>query len=230
MNPSLAIEAHGLTKRFGDFVAVDGIDLEVRAGELFGLLGPNGAGKTTMLSMLSCLTAPSSGTARVAGHDLATDAVGVKHAIGLVPQDLALYPTLSAKDNLIYFGSLYGFGGKDLARRVRQALEMVRLADHAGQTVSTLSGGMKRRINIAAGLLHAHVGCVLHRRAQHQDAACGIPRADPRRDVLRDRGQPACRVDRGAEEGIRGATRRQPSNSCGRCSTVEAPSAPEIPP
>ncbi len=150
------IEIFALTKQYpgSPEPAVRGINLAIEQGEIFGLLGPNGAGKTTLISMLSCLIAPSSGAARIAGHDLCADQTAIKRLIGLVPQDLALYPTLSTRENLVYFGALYGLGGRALAKRVDWALDMVRLSERAKDRIETLSGGMKRRANIAAGLLH----------------------------------------------------------------------------
>ena len=149
-----AIEARGLEKRYGEVEAVRGVSFAVRQGEVFGFLGPNGAGKTTTISMLSCLQEPTAGTAVVAGHDVASAPARVKQLIGLVPQELALYPTLTARDNLRFFGSIYGLRGRDLRQRVNEALEMVGLVERARSAVKTFSGGMKRRLNIAAGLLH----------------------------------------------------------------------------
>jgi ABC-2 type transport system ATP-binding protein len=148
------IEARGLVKRYGDLEAVKGLSFAIRQGEIFGFLGPNGAGKTTTISMLSCLLEPSEGTAIVAGHDVVKASSEVKRRIGLVPQELALYPTLSARDNLDYFGRIYGLRGKALRQRVDEVLEMVGLTERAAAAVKTYSGGMKRRLNIAAGLLH----------------------------------------------------------------------------
>ena len=149
------IELDGLAKSYpGSAPAVAELSLTVAEGEIFGLLGPNGAGKTTAISMLSCLLAPSRGKARIAGHDVVAEAFAVRRIIGLVPQDLALYPTLSASDNLVYFGSLYGLGGRALRQRVGEALAMVGLAERAHDAIDKLSGGMRRRVNIAAGLLH----------------------------------------------------------------------------
>jgi ABC-2 type transport system ATP-binding protein len=148
------IEARGLTKRYGDFEAVKGLSFAIRRGEVFGFLGPNGAGKTTTISMLSCLLEPSEGIAVVAGHDVVKASSEVKRRIGLVPQELALYPTLSARDNLDYFGRIYGLRGSALRQRVDEVLEMVNLTARAKAAVKTFSGGMKRRLNIAAGLLH----------------------------------------------------------------------------
>ena len=134
--------------------AVRGVSFAIQKGEIFGFLGPNGAGKTTTISMLSCLLKPTEGSATVAGFDLISQSSEVKRRIGLVPQDLALYPTLSARDNLLYFGRIYKLKGSDLQKRVDDALEMVGLSDRAGDAIETFSGGMKRRVNIAAGLLH----------------------------------------------------------------------------
>ncbi|MBI3914659.1 MAG: ATP-binding cassette domain-containing protein [Chloroflexi bacterium] len=148
------IEVHDLTKKYGDNAAVSGISFAIKRGEIFGFLGPNGAGKTTTISMLACLLSPTSGSATVAGFDLRKDAREIKKRIGLVPQDLALYPTLSAEDNLVFFGRVYGLRGKALKARTAWALELVGLTDRAKDAVQTYSGGMKRRVNIAAGLMH----------------------------------------------------------------------------
>lgn len=148
------VEISGLVKRYGELEAVKGLDLAIREREIFGLLGPNGAGKTTVISMLACLAVPTRGTATIAGLDVVKQAGAVKKRIGLVPQDLALYPTLSARDNLVFFGRIYGLGGKELEKRVDWALDLVGLVDRARDAIQTYSGGMKRRINIAVGLLH----------------------------------------------------------------------------
>jgi ABC-2 type transport system ATP-binding protein len=156
------IEARGLVKRYSDpstnsgrsLEAVRGLSFAIRQGEIFGFLGPNGAGKTTTISMLSCLLEPTEGTAIVAGHDVVKAPNEVKRRIGLVPQELALYPTLSARDNLDYFGRIYGLRGRALRQRVDEVLETVGLTERAKAAVKTYSGGMKRRLNIAAGLLH----------------------------------------------------------------------------
>ncbi|NLD43640.1 MAG: ABC transporter ATP-binding protein [Chloroflexi bacterium] len=152
MSVALAVEA--LTKKYGDLTAVDRVSFTVEEGEIFGLLGPNGAGKTTLISMLTGITPPTSGDAQVAGHDLRTALHEAKGSIGLVPQDLALYPTLSARANLEFFGRIYGLGGKVLRERVADVLRIVALTDRADDPVEKYSGGMKRRVNIAAGLLH----------------------------------------------------------------------------
>ena len=151
------VEAVGLTKRYPGALApaVDAISFTVNEGEIFGLLGPNGAGKTTLISMLSCLASPDGGSAEIGGSDIVRDQNTVKRMIGLVPQELALYPTLSSHQNLLCFGGLYGLRGSELRASVSRVLAMVGLADRANDRVETLSGGMKRRINIAAGLLHS---------------------------------------------------------------------------
>jgi ABC-2 type transport system ATP-binding protein len=148
------IEAKGLVKQYGTVEAVKSLSFAIRRGEIFGFLGPNGAGKTTTISMLSCLLEPTAGTATVAGYDVARAPGEVKRRIGLVPQELALYPTLSGRDNLDYFGRIYGLRGRELRRRVDEVLETVGLTERAKTAVKTYSGGMKRRLNIAAGLLH----------------------------------------------------------------------------
>jgi ABC-2 type transport system ATP-binding protein len=151
------VEAAGLTKRYpgASAPALDAISFTVNEGEIFGLLGPNGAGKTTLISILSCLAAPDGGSAQVGGCDVVRDQNAVKRMIGLVPQELALYPSLSAHQNLLCFGGLYGLRGAELRANISRVLAMVGLADRANDRVETLSGGMKRRINIAAGLLHS---------------------------------------------------------------------------
>jgi ABC-2 type transport system ATP-binding protein len=148
------LEVDRLVKKYGDFEAVKGISFEVEEGEIFGLLGPNGAGKTQTISMLTGVVEPTSGTARVGGHDIRTGMNEAKQLNGLVPQDLALYPTLSARANLNFFGRIYGLSGKDLKERVEDVLRIVSLTERADVAVEKYSGGMKRRVNIAAGLLH----------------------------------------------------------------------------
>jgi ABC-2 type transport system ATP-binding protein len=152
MPPIVAVE--NLAKKFGEFEAVKGVSFTVEEGEVFGLLGPNGAGKTTVISMLTCVLPPTSGTARIGGYDLIRETSQVKRLNGLVPQDLALYPTLSARANLNFFGRIYGLRGKELQGRVDDVLRIVALTDRADEAVEKYSGGMKRRVNIAAGLLH----------------------------------------------------------------------------
>jgi ABC-2 type transport system ATP-binding protein len=148
------ITINGLTKTYGDRDAVQDVSFTIEEGEIFGLLGTNGAGKTTLLSILSTLLLPDEGTVHINGHNAVRETMRVKPLIGFVPQDLALYPSLSAWDNLLFFGRIYGLGGTALKERVTALLTMVGLSDRAGDTVETFSGGMKRRLNIAAGLIH----------------------------------------------------------------------------
>ena len=148
------IVARDLYKSYSNTYAVQGISFDISRGEIFGLLGPNGAGKTTTISMLTGLIEPTSGTVRVDGDNIDQHARVMKVKLGLVPQELALYPTLTAFDNLVFFGRIYGLRGKQLSSRVDAVLSMVGLADRANDTIETFSGGMKRRINIAAGLVH----------------------------------------------------------------------------
>ena len=144
----------GLGKDYGDRRAVDAVDLEIEAGTIVGLLGPNGAGKTTTISMASGVVTPSRGTARVDGHDVWRAPRLAKRALGLVPQELALYDELSARQNLRYFGQIYGLAGAELVARIDWALGVAGLTDRATEAVSKYSGGMKRRLNLAAGVLH----------------------------------------------------------------------------
>jgi ABC-2 type transport system ATP-binding protein len=148
------LTAAGLVKRFGGHIAVDGVSLEARPGEILGLLGPNGAGKSTTVGLLAGLLVADAGSVRIGEAGMAQDAAAFKRHIGLVPQDLALYETLGARDNLRHFGSLYGLGGPLLRERCRSALELVGLTDRASDRVDTFSGGMKRRLNIACALVH----------------------------------------------------------------------------
>jgi ABC-2 type transport system ATP-binding protein len=143
-----------LVKNFGDNTAVDGVSFAICEGEVFGLLGPNGAGKTTTISMISCLLSPTSGEVVVDGASVLTDPGKVKRALGVVPQDIALYPTLTAVENLRFWARMYGLSGKVLEERVADALRLADLADRAKEPIEKYSGGMKRRINIAAGIMH----------------------------------------------------------------------------
>ena len=148
------LEARNLVKKYGDFTAVNGISFEIKAGEIFSLLGPNGAGKTTTISMLSTLYVPTRGEATVGGHSITKEPMAVRNLIGVVPQDLALYEDLTARENLLFWGQMYGLSGKALNTRIDEVLEQIGLADKAKQRVKTYSGGMKRRVNIGVGLLH----------------------------------------------------------------------------
>lgn len=153
-NNGKAIEVLGLHKDFGEVYAVQGVDFEVAQGEIFSLLGPNGAGKSTTISMLSCLLHPTRGDARVMGFSVTQQPQQVKEVLGVVPQDIALYPDLSARENLEFWGKMFGLRGALLRQRVDEVLEMVGLTDHAKGRIERFSGGMKRRINIGAALLH----------------------------------------------------------------------------
>lgn len=155
MTAETILEATDLVKKYGDNTAVNEVSFRMQEGEVFGLLGPNGAGKSTAISMLTCLLPPTSGTATIYGYDVVKDAGKVKHLIGVVPQDIALYPTLSARDNLRFFGEMYGLNGRDLRERVETVLDYVAMGERAKDAIKTYSGGMKRRINLAAGLIHS---------------------------------------------------------------------------
>ncbi len=148
------LEVQNLAKNYGDFQAVKGVSFNIEEGEIFSLLGPNGAGKTTTISMLSTLYTPTSGDATIAGHSITKNPMDVRNAIGVVPQDLALYEDLTARENLIFWGQMYGLGGSALKSRVEEVLEQIGLTDKAKDRVKTYSGGMKRRVNIGVGLLH----------------------------------------------------------------------------
>jgi ABC-2 type transport system ATP-binding protein len=152
--PDFILTADDLHKSYGSQPAVQGISFGIQRGEVFSLLGPNGAGKTTTISMLSCLITPTSGDATVAGHSVRREPGAVKRDIGVVPQEIALYQALSARENLMFWGQMYGLGGAELRRRVEEVLELVGLRERAKDRIETYSGGMQRRINIAAGLLH----------------------------------------------------------------------------
>jgi ABC-2 type transport system ATP-binding protein len=151
--PSI-LEVHDLVKKYGDFTAVKGISFDIKEGEIFSLLGPNGAGKTTTISVLSTLYAPTNGDAVVGGHSVSKEPMAVRQLIGVVPQDLALYDDLTARENLSFWGQMYSLSGKELKTRIGEVLEQIGLTDKANQRVKTYSGGMKRRVNIGIGLLH----------------------------------------------------------------------------
>lgn len=148
-----ALQIKDLSKTYGDNLAVDKVSFSVQEGEFFGLLGPNGAGKTTTISMVTNIVEPTAGTAAVFGHDIRTETRQAKRLCGVVPQDLALYPSLSARANVGFFGSIYGLSGSLLKQRVNEALDIVGLTEHADKPVGSFSGGMKRRANLAAGLV-----------------------------------------------------------------------------
>ena len=148
------IEVRGLQKSYGDLVAVDRVSFSAGTGTIFGLLGPNGAGKSTTISCLSGLLKPTAGSITVGGFDMTTDAVKAKASLGIVPQELAIYEDLSARDNLTFWGAAYGLKGDGLKTRVEHVLNRIGLTDRAGDLPKEYSGGMKRRLNFGCGLVH----------------------------------------------------------------------------
>ena len=165
------IEASNLTKRYGDFVAVDDLNLEIGEGEIFGFLGPNGAGKTTAILMLLGLTVPSEGSARIRGHDCTRDPIAVKSITGYLPESLGFYGELSARENLLYTGSLNGIKRKDAVARAEQVLEQVGLAERAGQRVDQMSHGMRQRLGFADVLMKRPQVVIMDEPTQGIDAA-----------------------------------------------------------
>ncbi len=154
MMNDVAIEVSNLHKSFGDVKAVDGVGFTVRRGEIFSLLGPNGAGKTTTLSILSGLLRPDEGDAWILGHSIRQNLMDVKKLLGVVPQEIALYEDLTARENLTFWGKMFGLRGGSLRSRVDEVLDVIGLQERANRRVSTFSGGMKRRLNIGVALLH----------------------------------------------------------------------------
>jgi ABC-2 type transport system ATP-binding protein len=152
---AFAVEVENLTKRFGDFCAVDGINFSVENGEIFGLLGPNGAGKSTLIRMLTTLVPPTSGTARVNGFDIERDPNGVRRSIGVIPQAMTSDVDLSAVENMTIFAKLYGIGADRREKTIEELLRAVDLEQWAEKPVKLFSGGMRRRLEIARGLVHA---------------------------------------------------------------------------
>ena len=150
-----AIEVMKLTKQFGDFIAVNEVSFTVETGEIFGLLGPNGAGKTTLIRMMTTLTPPTSGQAIVGGHDVVSDADGVRHAIGVIPQALTSDPELTARENIGIHAKLYGVPAARRKVLITELLEAVNLTPFADKLVGSFSGGMRRRLEIARGLVHS---------------------------------------------------------------------------
>jgi ABC-2 type transport system ATP-binding protein len=148
------LEVHNLVKHYGNFAAVQGISFHIDAGEIFGLLGPNGAGKSTTISMLSTLLTPTDGEALIGGHSIIKNPMAVRQIIGVVPQEIALYDDLTARENLYFWGRMYGMHSRLLKQRIDEILVQIGLSDQAVKSVQTFSGGMKRRLNIGVGLLH----------------------------------------------------------------------------
>ncbi len=152
MSPDTPIlEITGLCKSFGTTPALKGVSLQIKQGEVFGLLGPNGAGKSTLISIICGLLSSDAGSVLFAGKPMIR---GRKHLLGIVPQDLAIYSELTARENLRFFGQLYGLGGADLEGQIAEVLRGVGLLDRADHRVATFSGGMKRRLNLGAALVH----------------------------------------------------------------------------
>jgi len=149
-----AIQVLDLHKNFEDVYAVQGVSFDVQVGDIFSLLGPNGAGKSTIISMLACLLEPTQGDALVMGHSILREPMAVKEAIGVIPQEVALYEDLSARENLSFWGKMYGLRGTPLRQRVDEVLEVTGLTERQKGRVSKFSGGMKRRLNIGIALLH----------------------------------------------------------------------------
>lgn len=156
MSSEVIIDIHDLTKTYkgAEEPAIKSISLRIFKGEIFGLLGPNGAGKTTTISILCGLFAPDGGTVVIDGHEIHSSINQIKKIIGVVPQDIALYPTLTALENLTFFGNMYGLRGAELKENIHARLRYFGLEKVANKSISTFSGGMKRRVNLIAGLLH----------------------------------------------------------------------------
>jgi len=152
--PGPAIDVRDLRKSYGELVALDGVTLSAEAGEIFGLLGPNGAGKSTLIGCASGLLAPSGGAVSILGHDAVSAGTAARRHLGVVPQELALYDDLSARDNLAFWGAAYGLSGASLRRRVDDVLQLIGLGDRAREPVKRFSGGMKRRLNFGCGIVH----------------------------------------------------------------------------
>lgn len=150
----MMVEIKEIVKYYGNIKAVDGVSFGVEKGEIFGLLGPNGAGKTTVISMICGILRPDSGDIRFEGNSVVKEPLVLRRVMGIVPQEIALYPELTARENLNFWGRMYGLSGKALKKRIDDVLDMMGLSDRANDRIDKYSGGMKRRINIAAALLH----------------------------------------------------------------------------
>ncbi len=161
MEPTEVLRCTGLRKTYGDRVAVDDVGFAIAAGETYGLLGPNGAGKTTTISMICGLLTRDAGRVELRGRELDTGTIDVKAEIGFVPQEIAIYPDLSARENLRFFGKLYDLSGRELDARIDRILETIGLADRGNERTDAFSGGMKRRLNIGLGMLNDPVLLVL---------------------------------------------------------------------
>ena len=161
MEPTEVLSCEGLRKTFGDRVAVDDVGFSIAAGETYGLLGPNGAGKTTTISMICGLLNRDAGDVTLQGRALDTDTIDIKAAIGFVPQEVAIYPDLTARENLRFFGKLYDLSGRELDARIDRILDTIGLADRGDERTDAFSGGMKRRLNIGLGMLNDPILLVL---------------------------------------------------------------------
>lgn len=148
------IKVSNITKRFNDKLVLDNINFEIEKGEIFGLIGPNGAGKSTLINIMTTLIDATNGSVEIGGYDIKKNPIEAKSLMGLVPQELALFEEMNAYDNLQFFGSLYGLSRKVLKQRIEEALQVTGLSDHRKQKVKKFSGGMKRRLNIAAAIMH----------------------------------------------------------------------------
>lgn len=148
------IKIKNVTKRFNDKLVLDNVSYEVEKGEIFGFIGPNGAGKSTLINIMTSLLEPDSGTVKICGYDILKESIKAKECIGYVPQDISLLEELTAYDNLEFFGAFYGLKGKELKERIKEALEVTGLVDKKKEKVKKFSGGMKRRLNIAAAIMH----------------------------------------------------------------------------
>jgi ABC-2 type transport system ATP-binding protein len=161
MNKDAAIQVTDLHKSFSDLKAVDGVDFSIRAGETLSLLGPNGAGKSTTISMICGLIKPDQGDASILGHSILSEPQAARRSLGVVPQEIALYPDLTARENLAFWGRMFGLSGGELKARVESVLERIGLTGRQNGKVGTFSGGMKRRLNIAVALLHEPQALIL---------------------------------------------------------------------
>jgi ABC-2 type transport system ATP-binding protein len=180
------LKAQNLVKRFGDLTAVDDVSFEVKSGEIFGLLGPNGAGKTTTISMISGLLVPDEGSIEVDGIDLRAHPREVKRRLGVVPQEIALYEDLTAHENLNFWAGIYELKGAARNERVQRVLEQVGLADRANEPVKQYSGGMKRRLNLAMGIIHQPRLILLDEPTVGIDPQARIKVLDVVRDIVRE--------------------------------------------
>ncbi|WP_135604787.1 ABC transporter ATP-binding protein [Methanococcoides sp. NM1] len=154
MTDDAIITVEDLSKQYDGFTAVEGVSFDIKRGEIFGLLGPNGAGKSTIISILCCLLEPTAGRVTIDGFDVEKNATDIKKIIGVVPQEISLYYTLTARENLAFYAKIYGLSGRAMKDRIEELLDMVGLTDRADDRLEGYSGGMKRRINIAVALLH----------------------------------------------------------------------------